>query len=299
MGCLREIRMHGYKFAWAMSIALLCTARMDSQGARADAPAEKKKGAMLLSRSGSPKELAARIEALLSSSPTKELDRLVADADCAVALAAGWERVRRTVREAEQQEPVNPDGQAISRFLGLVEGRLQIPLPQAWEASVRSAMAYGRRAIWFSWPELAERSFALHTPVREGDRWMVVQSGRPIKLAVEDRDGPVGEAAVLSAGGTVYVALYGSRPAPFGLLAVNRDDSGVIGRYEVWAAGGLTAFEGKGWHHVEMRVTGQALTVFGISDGAVYIEVFDRKTGENRCRFSTAYFDFDAVTSRK
>jgi hypothetical protein len=40
-----------------------------------------------------------------------------------------------------------------------------------------------------------------------------------------------------------------------------------------------------------MRSTDETLVVFGISDNAVYVEVFDRLTGENRCRFSTAYFD--------
>ena len=40
-----------------------------------------------------------------------------------------------------------------------------------------------------------------------------------------------------------------------------------------------------------MHLTGETLTVFGISDGDIYIEVFDKMTAENRCRFGTAYFD--------
>jgi hypothetical protein len=281
-------------FARVMLSLLLYAAGSDLIAAAADTSVQKREGAVSLSRVGSPRQLATHVDRLFSSSSIREVDRLIADQDCTVALAAGWERVRRTMPVVKQREPVSPDAQAIARFLGLIEGRLQIPITLAWEATVKSTRGYGRGAIWFSCPKIVEKSMALHRPVRHGDQWIVEKDGQTIKLAVEDRFGPVDSAAVLPADKAVYVALYGSRPHPFRVLAVDRDKGNVIRSYEVWAAGGLVDYQGRGWHHVEMHLTGETLTVFGISDGELYIEAFDRMTAKNRCRFGTAYFDASA-----
>ncbi len=251
---------------------------------------------MCLSRVDSPRELATQINGLFSASPMGELDRLVSVPDGTVALASGWERVRRTMPEAKQEEVVSPDGHAISRFLGLVEGRVQIPIPEVWEATVKSAKAYSRRPIGFSYPKLLKRPTTEHLK-RDGDQWIVKTGSQSIRVPVEDRLGPVDNAAVQFAGEMAYVALYGWPPIPYRLLAIDRGNGKVIWSSKVWGAGGLRDYEGQGWHVAEMRWAGETLAVFGISEGAAYIEVFDKKTGENRCRFSTAYFA--AIAPRK
>ena len=47
---------------------------------------------MPISRLDSPSQLAARINNLFSAPSMSEVDRLVSAPDCAVALAAAWER---------------------------------------------------------------------------------------------------------------------------------------------------------------------------------------------------------------
>ena len=73
---------------------------------------------MSSNRVDSPHQLAARIDSLFSASSISEVDRLVSASDCAIALAAGWERVRRTMPKAKRQDVVSPSGLALSRFLG-------------------------------------------------------------------------------------------------------------------------------------------------------------------------------------
>jgi hypothetical protein len=51
----------------------------------------------------------------------------------------------------------------------------------------------------------------------------------------------------------------------------------------------LVIYEGQCWHLAEMRLAGERLVIFGVSCGVAYVEVFDKKTGEALCRFSTEY----------
>jgi hypothetical protein len=196
--------------------------------------------------------------------------------------------------KAKQQDLVRPDGLALWRFLGLVEGRIQTPIPAAWEAAVKSAKGSSRMAIWFSYPELIEGALKRSRPQRQAHEWIVEKDRLSIRVPVEDGLGPVDNVAVHVDTEAVYIALYGWPPIPYRVFAFDRASQKVIWSSKVWAAGGLMNYQGQGWHVAEMRLAGETLTVFGISEGSAYIEVFDKKTGENRCRFSTSYFDVTA-----
>jgi len=259
---------------------------------------DKKESLLSQGRAGSPRDLAVRIGTLLSSSPTSELNHLVTAPDCTVALAAGWERVCRTLPEKEQDELVSPDDEAVFRFLGLLEGRIQFPIPEAWEAAVKSGKAYSQREFRFSRPNRGKQPFPEHGLLRRtGRQWIVEKDRQLIKLPADDGLGPVDYAAVEFAGERAYTALYSWPPAPYRLFATDRGSGQILWSSSVWAAGNWLAYSGSGWHFVTMRSAGDKLAVFGISSRTVYAEVFDKKTGENRCRFSTAYFD--AASPRK
>ena len=119
------------------------------------------------------------------------------------------------------------------------------------------------------------------------------KDGLSIRVPLEDGLGPVGNVAVHLDTEAVYIALYGWPPIPYRLFAFDRASKKVIWSSKVWAAGGLMNYEGRGWH-LANSLAGETLTIFGISEGSAYIEVFDKNTGENRCRFSTSYFDVTA-----
>jgi hypothetical protein len=218
-------------------------------------------------RASSPGELLTLIRSRLSASPKTEMNRLLTDKDSTVALAWGWERVRRTVPEADQQALINPDSGTLSRFLGLVEGRLQVPIPEKWEATIRSAKGNSRRNIWFSY---------LGQPGREGD------------LGIVGRDN---QAAVCLAMERAYIAIYQWPPIPYKVLSIDLSTRRILWVSEVWAAGTFVNYEGIGWHRAEIRLVGETVAVFGVSEGCAYVETFDKATGKNLCRFSTAYLD--------
>jgi hypothetical protein len=245
-----------------------------------------------LSGVGSPRELAVRIGKLLSSSSTSDLDRVVTDPDSTVALAAGWERVCRTLPKADRDEAISPDKQAISRFLGLLEGRARCPIPKAWEASVKSAKGRSQGRISFTRPKLQDGLLkGQRTLERVGELWTVKMDGQFIKLPAADGLGIVNCAAVELAGEKAFVALYGWPPTPYRLFAVDRASGKVLWSSKAWAAGNWLHYSGQGWHDVFVRFAGETLTVFGTAGSTVYVEAFDNMTGECRWRYSTAYFD--------
>jgi hypothetical protein len=247
--------------------------------------------AKMLIGADSPEKVAARNRVLFSHISLNEVDLLVSTSDCSDALSAGWERVRRTMPEAKQEHDVHPDDKVLSRFLGLIEGRIQCPIPLAFEATLRSAKGISRKSISFICPARVEEELKKYKPRELGDEWIIERGALSFKLPIERGMGPVDNVAVDLNDEVAYIGLYGWPPNPYQLVAVNRTSQKVIWSSKVWAAGGLKDYEGHGWHFVEIRLTGDQLIVFGVSGACAYIETFDAKTGQNRCRFSTAYFD--------
>jgi len=275
-----------------MAAGYLCTVAV------ADGPVNKSVETPGMSQVDSPTALAKRVAELVSARPAQQLDILATDRDCATALASGWERVRRTLPRLRRQELVSPDAQAISRFLGLVEGRMQVPLPRIWEATVKSVKGYEQGVIWFPFPRTEGVSATGHrlaesevsAPTRRGEQWIVRKGNETISLPAEDHFGPVDKSTVEVSGRVAFVALYGSAPDPYQLFSVDRSNGKVNWTSEVWAAGGFVNYHGLGWHVVGMRLVAEKLAVFGVSEGTAYIEVFDCESGENQYRFGTAYF---------
>jgi hypothetical protein len=285
-------------FAFVMMSLLAHMAPLGCVAMAADEPDNKQTATACLSGTHSTDELADRIAKFLSDTRRSDLDRLMSASECTAALAAGWERVRRTMPETEEKDVVSPDLLAITRFLGLVEGRLQVPVPKTWEEALKSAMGYGPKSIWFPRSDgvLVERFHEEWRLERDGAHWLLKKDNRLIKLPIEDHSGPIENASVVCAGEWWYVALYGSF-SQYKLFAVDQGTGKVMWSSHVWGTTkvyppGIIGFgSGSDWHVATLRLSGETLVVFGFSGCAVYVEAFDRKTGENRCRFSTAYFE--------
>ena len=214
------------------------------------------------------------------------------------ALSAGWERVRRTMPENERQGVVVPDPLAVARFLGLVEGRIRIPIPNVWEEAVKSAKGRGQRDIRFDRQYVRDKtsSSGRWLVERKGGDQLVTRGSELIKVPARDPE-LVMEAAVLLDGDTAIVALYSPSSRPFRLVSIDRKGKKLNWTSEVWgpctiSPPGLYQFStGLDGHVVTIRSSDKTFAVFGCSVNGVYVELFDRMTGENRCRFGSAYFN--------
>ena len=206
---------------------------------------------MPMSRLDSPSQLAARINNLFSAPSMSEVDRLVSAPDCAVALAAGWERVRRTMPKRNTRILSVPTVRPSRVFWDWSKDEYKLPIPEAWEAAVKSTKGSSRMAIWFSCPELVEGALKRTRPQRDAHEWIVEKDGLSIRVPLEDGLGPVDNVAVHLDTEAVYIALYGWPPIPYRLFAIDRASKKVIWSSKVWAAGGLMNYEGRGWHLAE------------------------------------------------
>jgi hypothetical protein len=267
-----------------------------------------------LSAARSPEELAKLVEARICAAPADSLDTLVASPDPALAVAAAWERVRRTTpadttdnfkgpfttMEARYRAIPGPDSAVLARFVGLVEGRLQLPVPAFWAASIECAKYNGQRTVWFpiGEPVSPMLTAALKTikgrsvPRRSGHDWIVDVGGLSEILPASGEEVRSDLATEMLSGDKAYIALYNSYPAlSYRLFAVSRRNGRIIWTSQVWAEGHGDGYgwSGVGHHVVELEAAGDRLAVFGIS-GVAYIEVFDIKTGKNLFRFGTSDF---------
>jgi len=245
----------------------------------------------------SPADLAHSLASLLSQRSKCDLDSIAATQNCTAALAAGWERVRRTIPLQKREKAVAPNKEEIFRFLRLVKRQMGIVIPANWEVAVQNANSYGRDNIWFreaadfSKPNLTSTSGNSSAIVRrENGRWTISWNSQTWSVLASDDQGLVEKASVELADKCAYVCMYGPIPFPYKLYALDRNGGNVLWSSDVWASGALINYYGQGGHDVEMRATPDKIAVFGISVNAVYIEVFDRETGHSMCRFSTSYF---------
>jgi hypothetical protein len=258
-----------------------------------------------------PEALAEAYCVLFRDATDEELRQLTAHPNSGLALAAGWERVRRTVPVARQKNIVCPDKCVLCRFLGLVEGRVQVPVPRVWCTAVEAAKSYGCSSIQFPLLALQHdveggyRVPGVNCPVfpegrvsvrREGDRLLLTLNSRTWSLLDKGYGRPPPVRALL-AKDRLFVAVYISAPAPFHLYALDSSSGDVIWSTKVWAEGGFVDYTGVGSHEVEMQVQGNCVVVFGVAGGAMYIETFDTSTGKNMWRFGTGYFRFDSGAS--
>jgi hypothetical protein len=264
-----------------------------------------------------PRGFAALIRHRLAKVRTQDLAALVADSNCSLALAAGWETVLRTTETKDPKEGDGLDESAISRFLGLVEGRLCVEIPEFWEHVFQTAEWRGHGDVVFTSDmerEMKERSQrprretpasrpittlptsaedATAAPVRrEGDRWIVTQGGRNWTVPADDGTGFAYKAAVLVDKDMTFAVVYGAHFPPVGrrIFALSQDGRIVWTGY-VWADGGLLAYSGQHTYDMALRAGGSGITVFGMAGNLAHTEVFDRATGKPTCKFCTLYFD--------
>jgi hypothetical protein len=152
-----------------VACGVLSCAPPSGQVAGVHGPVEAREVEYRLSRLSSPEDLVESMNSLFSTRKAAELESLFTDPDHAVALAAGWQRMLRTMPKNEGRENRRPDAQAVSRFLGLIEGRVHVAVPTAWARALKSAQGVSRRRINFS-INIDEWMASRKQPRRQGAR---------------------------------------------------------------------------------------------------------------------------------
>jgi hypothetical protein len=304
---------------WCCLVSVVCTSgAIGVRNSPADAPKSDIQKLLAATKPQQAKEINDRVFARASSDLLK---RLKQDASANVAVRAAWEQVRRTVPETPGPNHVQPNPKKVERFLGFLEGRSHLSLPDWWQRALRSMVAYGRDS-WssseriesarypdVSYPDTGIRTKAIETekrtvspfPILAPPNTRVTRLGNNFELRNESRRALVPMSLLQDYAGRnlleptltpteCFLALrsYGS-DCEYPLVAIDSQSGQVRWKSVVWGQYSPVGSSGTRYYRVSILLDEQRVIVLGAGTDGAHIEAFRRDTGASIFRFSTSY----------
>lgn len=240
-----------------------------------------------------------------------DLVRLESDENAGIALMAGWERIRRVIKQSDPKV-LESGGQLhlaqIESFLQLAHKTLREPAPRNWKKALEHSVVRGLDRI-DQVPQAEHLKNGYHKTelslqVPKHTELEVDRESEIVVLSVEEsrlrlsrkwlqkvREQESFDALVAKPcyDGSWLVMLHGGSPSSHNPVFHLDQKGQVLWQAEVWA-GVLPARTGNTWGHWARLVNhDDRAYVFGITDFSLYIEGFSLKDGSALFRFSTSY----------
>jgi len=265
-------------------------------------------------------------KSLFKSLGSENVERLKQHQHTGIALRAAWLQLLIATTVPKRRKTVEPA--ETQRFLGFVEGRLGVGIPESWEAALlrakplasADAVSVGDEWICFSrgdelFYKQTESGCSAPSGVslkKRPEEWSLgvgdSSIGIPASLVKElilnelrDEFGPnddmksLGVTALLSAD-DCYLAFHDVVCGRYKLVSLDPRTKQVRWKVDVEAdvtgnVRGLDTYDYTGWfyHWVTLVEKNDVLFVFGVSWECAYIEAFNTKDETNLFRFSTGY----------
>ena len=311
----------GKRVRW-VAVTLLVVSSLVSVSAAQDTEADQQNEKLDVSAVTSAKtalELSAAYASLLRGSDQDTLAELETSSATGLALQAAWEELAQSVPRSpasairsERSGSSRINRVALSRFIGFVEGRLGVRVPNWWEEH----LAIARVSQW-------EEAGLLNVWVRDTGRYGYCEgllTGNPEELAeiecctAGDISSIEVSEKVLSVhvdqskfhvsrpnGKKLYVfakkcdnvtavALVHSVYPSNTLYKIDLRNGTVLWQRKLWCDASPVIRSGDlGFHWSEAVRKDDAIIVFGLRSDVVYIEAFEVSTGMPVFRFSTTY----------
>ena len=250
-------------------------------------------------------------EALLEEASPDDLLSLRAGIHDSISLQVAWKQaLRHTFDERPkraQRRGMRLDRGELHRFLGFVEGRTRVAVPEWWKNVVLRARAFNRDSFHFPAEQhlrYEKTTFGPYAPpgtaIEEHGQNVVLRAGGEsftIPAAVLDQNpGCSVDFSALVTAERWYLALHGSNGGEFPLFCIDRESGKVLWKASVWANGTVLVYSGifragerHGDHAVTIKAQGDRIVVFGAEGISAYVEAFKADNGENLLRFCTSY----------
>ncbi len=237
----------------------------------------------------------------IRKAPSSELDKLVENPDMTISLAAGWERVLRTIPEKSGDGLHAVDKKATTQFLKLVRQRVGVPIPKLWYKTVEKTMHNYDGSVWFlpglGYDRELDKRFQWVSSrsklVQKDGLWSAVRGRTTVALPtdiIQDRRQFV---SLIQTKDIAYVAFPSDIFYPYKLYSLSLKNHTIRWSADVWIFGyvGMAT----GWWPppgIEFAISGSKLFIFGYCLYP-YLEVFDIDTGKNLYRFCPGYLRKD------
>jgi hypothetical protein len=264
--------------------------------------AEEEKRVQAILAADSPDVALRGYTALFRSTKAERLRHLQMTASDTIAVQAAWEEIERTIPE-NPDRVVRPDRDKLARFIGFLEGRGRVQVPEWWADAVLDARANCRGNVYAGGLTLmpfgeAKQKTPKPPPVAtfaQKDGKGVVRVGSDLAIIPDDLRDKLKAGRSLDQGLSAlitptrcYVAVYDHAGYPYRLACVDRASTKTRRVAKVWASWWGNA---SGQHHQYVEVTeqGKRVVVCGIASSGFHVEAFGAEDGVNVLRFSNSY----------
>ncbi len=252
-------------------------------------------------------ELHREYEKVFPGATLSEVASWQRGADAGIALRASWELIRRSMkRVAPQPGPVGTlDRLKVERFIGFVEGRLRIQVPEWWSELLRRGSYYSGQSLWLDMTRASAPYAKTDSGIFAPAGTRVVYEGADLRVT-RDSESMVIPATVLATAkeqlGDLWginvlfldrfrrlVAIWGDGFGAYPLFMLDTDSARPVWQASVW--GDIPRAIGGGGliHWVGLYCAGDMILVVGATDYAAYVQGFSTTNGSNLFRFSTSY----------
>ncbi len=255
----------------------------------ASAPGVSTKGELV--RSATPTDFRNGLVARFRDADAAKLTEYLESEDTTLAIAAAWEKARRTIAPGESADAAYP-ATALARFAGFVEGALHVQPPTHWEEGLSSAVYRNRTFTGFAAPHAPSKEPGFD---REKRAWIVTAGKREFRIPANqfDSDGSHTYSITLSDDGEfAFVAMYTMTPSKFPVFRIDVESGRIQWRREIWGGVWLGAGSGPCPQHVDLLIRDKSVYVFGVGILSLFIEELDVSTGDVETRFGTGYMDW-------
>ncbi len=273
-----------------------------------DVDADQQLALVLSAESGAAASAAYR--RIFQDASDDEVVKLKCHENDGLAIQAAWETAVRQLHAVKGRQSL--DSATVGRFVGFVEGRLQVNAPGWWAQTLLSGEFESDDGNGQEWRFALERFFSVRRTdlgffapseisLKVQPAGVLVCQGEdsqlvPETLAKQEEKSPSTRIASTMDVDYCYFAIYSGVPGPFTMSIVERRSGKAAHKATVlgesllfqrilWSEGDPPI----GQHAVGIVVGPESVFVFGASRGMPYIEGFDRRNGRCTMRFCGSY----------
>jgi hypothetical protein len=246
------------------------------------------------------KQLRKAYDSLFQDASPDTIQTLVTHQDETVALAAGWMRMKNTLRDEKADEPREAEAPT-QRFLGLIEGRLKVSPPAWWGRGITKIFRADDFKSIYSALDKEDRLWTknnIWTPkgvlLKQQDAGYFIKTGEkrcqlPDKI-LEDISFPppfLTGMRVTFKQTRCYLAVSGQFPQNSKIYSIDRGSGKILWSSDIWVARIIRGSTGSTLHWLEIIDKRDQIYVFGIWGDSPYVEAFQKDDGQNVFRFGS------------
>lgn len=242
-----------------------------------------------------PEDARRACELLWQTATAEDMPALLRHPHPNVSLRAAWRRAILTADKARDSDRYFvPSPEAMHRFVGFMEGSLDVPLPEWWVTVILQTQSSDGSRFTFP-PDSVPFYPPSESGIRGPEHILLERSDADLSMTIDGITLPVpiasGELLDAVSGikvdDVLFVATHSGFPRDYTLWSL--DSGGAeLWRSTVWAANEDAYYTGRCHQFVELVESAGTLYVFGATSGCAYVEAFDAESGDNVFRFSTS-----------